>query len=144
MNCLQGYFETNFSIDNCEHVAVTPEIMDDLRAQAHASLQILVNALVTPEQRELVTRLAQTDAEEVHITDAENTVLENLTDSWHDIDAGTLPLPPCDGFFYGRTAIDRYYFEDLTEVLRFCRIVEDVYGNLDEDSDEYVVYTCWY
>lgn len=74
------------------------------------------------------------DAEEL----AENCrkVLEN-----HDL-AEEL-LPTCDGFFFGPTEYDAYYFEYVEDVLNF--VEEVLLPEFNElDSNESIYFEIWY
>ena len=45
-------------------------------------------------------------------------------------------LPPMSGFFFGSTAIDEYYFEDVQDFINDMEVYE-------EDNFQYVYYAWW-
>lgn len=45
-------------------------------------------------------------------------------------------LPPMSGFFFGSTAIDKYYFEDIQDFI-------DTMSPYEEDEYQYVYYAWW-
>ena len=63
-------------------------------------------------------------------------VLEN-----HDL-ADEL-LPTMSGFFFGDTDYNEYYFEDVEEVLRYCK--EELLPMFEDlDKGEYITFDTWY
>lgn len=52
-------------------------------------------------------------------------------------------LPTMDGFFFGSTDYDEYYFEDVEQVLKYCE--ETLLPMFDElDDRESIYFSTWY
>lgn len=49
-------------------------------------------------------------------------------------------LPPCEGFFFGSTDIDEYYFQDLEETIK---IVEKALKEIEENDAEIYYSSSW-
>lgn len=51
-------------------------------------------------------------------------------------------LPTMDGFFFGSTDYDEYYFEDVSEVLQFSKELLLKFDTLEDG--EYLTFHTWY
>lgn len=141
VNCLQGYFEREFSIDNCDYVEISKTTIKDIRNRTKETLNFLIESLQPGEAKSLLTKIVENP--DTDTTKEEDTLLYSLSNLWKVIESDNLKLPPTDGFFYGGVNVDSFYFFDLIETLRFCDIVEK---ELDatNNNEEYIVYHCWY
>lgn len=55
-------------------------------------------------------------------------------------------FPTTNGFFYGDTSYNEYYFEKIRDALRLFRQIEEEYFDDEELNSDYesLYYTCWY
>lgn len=78
-------------------------------------------------------RIEREDLED--LLDRTNQILEN-----HEL-AEEL-LPTMEGFFFGSTDYDEYYFEDIQNVNNSVKILLEEYDKLEHD--EYITFDIWY
>ena len=115
VNFLQKYFEWHAERDiNCEYVRVTKEMAQEILT----ACKDIIKYVSYPEKN------------------------SGEAPTWRQeaVDIAREKLPTQDGFFYGGTDYDAWYFLDV-------KAVHDFLENLIEETNwekEVIEYTCWY
>lgn len=133
VNCLVAWVEHNVrEFDNCEDVVLSKEDITNLRDDARKVVEILKNAKFYNQEYECGSSFDNK-------TNTRKVMIETKK-VYKDIDDVLLILPTQEGFFYGDTDIDEYYFENIK------RIVKEMNKILREiDFNEYeIIFHCWW
>ena len=126
VNFIQKFFKDKYKVPNNEHVGITKE-----------DLQELANLC-----ERVIDKFEEWDgAKEALESD------DYIEPPKHIQDYAAELLPTCDGFFFGSTDYDNWYFNDVKDTLKTVREVlqevEDTYEA--EDADDYqLFYLAWW
>ena len=143
INVIQHYMEKTTSIDNCECVYITEDMLDELEnalstidnlvANNDAISSLIAAHITIPDEG--ITHIDGDKIFDFEFTDEEAAMFgEFMFDNVPDA------LTPGSGFFYGPSHMDtEYYLHQLTEVRRFVNTVRPWLTNYT-----FAVYTCWY
>lgn len=135
VNPLQGFFEKEYKLENCEYVRVDEDVLDLLSQRINRTLYCISEVLTVfkgvenaEEFKEVVDNLEEDEADDrIH-------ELEELNDE--------KLLSPEQGFFYGNYEFNYYWLQDIAEIFNFYEQMENQLENLEDDTALY--YTCWY
>lgn len=133
INPLQGYFERNYDMDNCEFVPITKDNLDELEEFCKKDIEFLQKCCTEDLDDNIdILNLSSDQYEKVEAV--LGTLSEDVVYDLH--------LPPQGGFFYGNYNVNIYYIGDLQATLHFVTEMRKQLKDLNHD--EHLVYYSWY
>lgn len=143
-NALQGYFETVHNLDNCHHIEITDEILDDLEDRLNGTMSILKKYAKDEDSLK-----ALDDYKNVDCSEETEEKLKSYLDQEVEIDA-ELKLAyqkgkafyPQGGFFYGSTNVIDFILWQLPQIRTAIEAVIKAYDNLKDDEN--IFYYAWW
>lgn len=144
VNFLVKYFEDNhgFSGESFDYLPVDKDMITDLKERCDEVLEDLRQRAdkIMEAHKFVMPYSTSIDNSISLIKDYTNT--KELKALREHTKAKEL-LPTTDGFFFGNTDYDEYYFRKVENVRDFCRrLLDEVLPNLDEDEE--ICFYIWY
>lgn len=143
-NALQGYFETVYDLDNCQHIEITDEVLNDLENRLNGTMLILEKYAKNEESLR-----ALDDYKNVDYSEETEEKLKDYFEQDDEIDAELKSayqkgkaFYPQSGFFYGGINIIDFILWQLPQIRAAIEAVITAYDNLK--NDESIFYYAWW
>lgn len=134
-NLLQGYFEREHGIENCEYVRITQEDIDYLLETCNKFLSYFNQDI----KNKLDDYFQFYDDDFDELDEEFLKIIENNPECQKIVNEA---LPITEGFFYGEYDLNIWYYGSIKEIQKLFRKLNQEKEDLSDYEDYY--YSCWY